>query len=291
MKRSFLSLVFALSLWLLPSLAFAQQNAKIYLVDGTVVQGQVVEYVPGDHITIALPDGQQYRYDQAQYTQVQLEDPGDPMQATQPAPYTPQPTYGQAPAPSPVVQAQPGAGDPMGAAPVQQRQERVGPQRRVRANVYGTILIAGSQEVNNLPAADPDPSFGGGLRLEIALGDFIALGPTVGVASFGDLGIDYVGADAGIWVKGRYVIDTVARGLELYGGFSIGFSGLIPDSSTGADALFGFSTSVLLGGQLFFTKRLGLLLEVGFNRRQYFDTGFDFTRTQGQLNIGVSFAF
>lgn len=85
----------ALAVQLVPSMAAAQQQGTVYMNDGSVLTGQVIEFVPGDHITLQIGSSTPIVIPQGNISRVEMGQ-ADPL-ATQP--YSPQPievqTYGQ----------------------------------------------------------------------------------------------------------------------------------------------------------------------------------------------------
>jgi hypothetical protein len=86
---------FAVVIWLLPALAAAQGTDVVHLPGGGLVRGSVVEYVPGDHVTIQLATGEVRTYAAGEFANVAI--------------------GGSAPAPvaAPSVPAPPAASTPM----------------------------------------------------------------------------------------------------------------------------------------------------------------------------------
>ena len=77
----------ALGLLLVPSEADAQQQGTVYFNDGRVLSGQVIEYVPGDHITLQMGTTPPIVIQNADIARVELGPPPSPIQ-----PFAPQPT-------------------------------------------------------------------------------------------------------------------------------------------------------------------------------------------------------
>lgn len=77
----------ALGLLLAPSEADAQQQGTVYFNDGRVLSGQVIEYVPGDHITLQMGSTPPIVIQNADIARVELGPPPSPIQ-----PFAPQPT-------------------------------------------------------------------------------------------------------------------------------------------------------------------------------------------------------
>lgn len=86
----------ALGLLLIPSAADAQQQGTVYFNDGRVLSGQVLEYVPGDHITLQIGNTQPIVIQNADIARVELGPPPSPIQ-----PFAPEPTQ------PPLYQTQP----------------------------------------------------------------------------------------------------------------------------------------------------------------------------------------
>lgn len=71
---------------LIPAAADAQQQGTVYLNDGSVLTGQVIEFVPGDHITLQIGATPPIVIPQASIARVEM------GQAAPPQPFAPQPT-------------------------------------------------------------------------------------------------------------------------------------------------------------------------------------------------------
>lgn len=170
-----------------------------------------------------------------------------------------------------------------------------GPADAIRANFYGTLRFAGETSSDSILGRldiDMDPGFGGGARLEIPLMDYIVVGGSFQIASLRADGADDRQSvlDFSGWIKGRYVLPNVGRGLELYLGLGIGLS-IAPDVDITDDTEVGWNLQFLPGAQYFVTGSLGLLFEFGFTRHHFDADGADLTVLQGTMNVGISAAF
>jgi len=79
---------------LIPAAAEAQQQGTVYLNDGSVLSGQVIEFVPGDHITLQIGTTAPIVIPQANIARVEMGQP-----AAAPQPFAPQPTQPYQPPP------------------------------------------------------------------------------------------------------------------------------------------------------------------------------------------------
>ncbi len=73
---------------LIPAAAEAQQQGTVYLNDGSVLSGQVIEFVPGDHITLQIGTAQPIVIPQTNIARVEIGEAATASQPTQP--YQPQ---------------------------------------------------------------------------------------------------------------------------------------------------------------------------------------------------------
>jgi hypothetical protein len=79
---------------LIPAAADAQQQGTVYLNDGSVLSGQVIEFVPGDHITLQIGTTPPIVIPQANIARVEMGQTAAP-----PQPFAPQPTQPYQPPP------------------------------------------------------------------------------------------------------------------------------------------------------------------------------------------------
>ncbi len=176
----------------------------------------------------------------------------------------------------------------------------------LRLNAYGSLRGGGewSFDDDTLTVSDGLRAGGGfGLRVEVPVGEYVAIGPLLEFNSIGlrdrtpgDAVPDrYAALTFGLWIKGRYIVDAAGYPLELYLGMPFGLTVYLPNADDW-DNEVGISVGLMGGGQFFVTERVGLLLEMGF-RRDGFRTDGVFSdkakvkAIQFALNAGISLAF
>lgn len=173
-----------------------------------------------------------------------------------------------------------------------------GPVQAFRLNAYGVLRGGGSWRVRDDGASlSQDIGVGGGLgaRLEIPLHDYVVIGPLLDFhvltpGRFLGIGPDRITAlTFGVWSKGRYELELAGHPLEVYVGIPLGLSIYFSDAR-GWDTEVGVSVGLMFGAQFFLNERIGFLLENGFRRDGFRDSGAKFRTLQYVLNAGISIA-
>jgi hypothetical protein len=173
-----------------------------------------------------------------------------------------------------------------------------GPTQQWRLNAYGALRGGGSWRVRDDGSSlSRDIGVGGGvgLRVEIPIHQYVVIGPMVDFhvltpSQFLGIGPDRINAlTFGVWSKGRYLFDLADHPLEVYISVPMGLSLYFADER-GWDTEVGVSVGLLLGAQLFINDRIGFLLENGFRRDGFRDSGAKFRTLQFVMNAGISIA-
>lgn len=167
------------------------------------------------------------------------------------------------------------------------------PAHRVRFAAYGSLRVGGEVGLTSggSTTSPLDTGYGFGIRGEFPLGPYFAAGALIqwNVVRAAGVADDRLFDISGL-VKGRYVFERVAWGLEVYLGVPVGFTVLAPNG--GDPAEIGWNMGVLGGAQLFLSARFGVLLEAGFTRQVVlFSSGTDVYILQGTINIGAVLSF
>jgi hypothetical protein len=168
----------------------------------------------------------------------------------------------------------------------------------VRVAPYFILGFGGEVEIPLGPFgsidADLDPTLGGGVRFEVPLLRFVAVGASVAYAGFlvdaEDAEREHV-LDFDAFVKGRFVVSVGPRAAELYALMPLGLSLWIP-SDEDADNEVGWNLGVLFGAGLDITANARVFGEIGFLRHDISldeDLG-DLEALQARFHVGVSFA-
>ena len=112
---------------LVPAAADAQQQGTVYLNDGSVLSGQVIEFVPGDHITLQIGTTPPIVIPQANIARVEMGQAAAP-----PQPFAPQPTQPY----QPPQQQQAGGGSVAAAGPGSPRTVMTRAAHRAQAQTH-----------------------------------------------------------------------------------------------------------------------------------------------------------
>jgi len=140
---------------------------------------------------------------------------------------------------------------------------------------------------------DLDPTVGLGLRGEVPLMDYFAIGGLLELSWLrlddDDPGTDEdrnLAADFSLWLKPRYWLSTSSFELELYLGIPFGFTVLQGDDELDTDAALGFNVGLLGGAQIVFGK-VGAFVELGWRRHQVFpeDVELPFVGTIDEITL------
>jgi hypothetical protein len=173
-----------------------------------------------------------------------------------------------------------------------------GPTQQWRLNAYGVLRGGGSWRVRDDGASfSQDIGVGGGvgLRVEIPIHKYVVIGPMVDFHMLTPSQVLGIGPDRidaltfGVWSKGRYLFDVSGHPFEVYISVPMGLSLYFADVR-GWDTQVGVSVGLLLGAQFFLNDRIGFLLENGFRRDGFRDSGAKFRTLQFVLNAGISIA-
>ena len=180
----------------------------------------------------------------------------------------------------------------------------------LRLGAYLALGLGGEIDLDSDAAgasadSDADPTIGFGLRAEVPVHEYVAVGGLFELLTFeSDVWDERESVfDIDVWVKGRYRFE-LAPGviLEPYVGIPFGLTlAVLPDpNEADADAVWpGFNIGVLAGAAVLFQERFGGFLELGWRHHQVFEEAntfigdFDLAIKTNQfaLNIGFMVAF
>lgn len=82
------AIILGVLVWLAASVALAQSNDTVRLADGGIVRGTVLDYVPGDHVTLQLSTGEMRTYRAGEFVDVAI-GPAAPIVVPVPVPVAP----------------------------------------------------------------------------------------------------------------------------------------------------------------------------------------------------------
>lgn len=192
-------------------------------------------------------------------------------------------------------------------SPLAHAQDDVG---TMRLGAYLALGLGGEIDLDSdAPAGsvdtDADPTVGFGLRAEVPVHEYVAVGGLFELLTFES---DVWGEresvfDIDVWVKGRYRFE-LAPGLilEPYIGvpFGLSLAVLADPNDLASDAVWpGFNIGVLAGAAVLLQERFGAFLELGWRHHQVFaeantflgDIDFAVKTNQVALHLGFMVAF
>ena len=166
----------------------------------------------------------------------------------------------------------------------------------VRSTQFEAYLVTGfggsvslSQDGFGSGDADLDPTVGLGLRLDLPLGDMITLGPIAELHSYqtdGATGRD-LALDAGLVLRVGHVFNAGGMDLDVYGAVPAGFTVYFPDDDFDSDNFIGFNVGLFGGAQLFVTRRVGIMAEMGWQLHNVYNDESTLTANQFRMNVGA----
>jgi hypothetical protein len=186
---------------------------------------------------------------------------------------------------------------------------QVDDEGHLRFGGYFALGVAGDADLNidsNLidleGSADLDPTVGFGVRVEMPIHDFFAVGGLFELLTFEADDTSFSNSereavfDIDAWAKVRYAFSINADlVLEAYGGVPFGLSLAVlndPDGS-GDETFVGFNAGVLGGAMLVFQQHMSGFLELGWRHHQVFydesDVGYKVVTNQFQMHFGFMY--